>query len=171
MSDISSVIGDYQEFVRRVLKNVERLGINVENFPIDHICFRVGSAEEYVDYKAKLLPYTVKYVENFHHGRPILKLILREPLLVDGYSIPLIELPSPKKEVTYKTGLEHLEMAVGEKFLEFKYKYRSKSSGEDDSGLYNKPFYFTFSDGTTFKIHKRPLEEVLRLEEAEFIIT
>ncbi len=170
MSNIQEVIGDYATFVKTVLQKAREAGFNPAHYPIDHLCFRVKSLDDYFIYKGKLLSYAKEYVENVHHGRPIIKIVLMEPLIVDEYKIPLIELPAPKSNVEYVNGLEHLELAVGDDYSLLKEKYSNTFTGEEDSGPYNKPLLINLDDGKTLKIHQHSLYEVLTLEKATFVL-
>ena len=163
---VAEVVGDYRAFVRAGLQKVAEKGIDVKDYPIDHLCFRVGTIEEYEKAKKALLALSKGFLENPHHGRPISKFQLVNPLQVDSYSIPIIELPSPKPE--RKSGLEHFEMVVGEDYDGLNEKYAGLWSGIEDSGEFNKPLFINFDDGTSVKFHKLSLDEVVRLEGNNF---
>ena len=54
-------------------------------------------------------------VENIWNGRPISKILLREPLEVEPHvTVDLIELLPPPHQRTYKMGLEHVGVVVGD---------------------------------------------------------
>ena len=166
---INDIVGDCNSFVRDLLQRVRSVGIDIGNYPIDHICYRASTFEEYKEIKNKLLEISRAYVENIHHDRPITKFILKEPLLCDGYAIPLLELPAPKPESNFASGLEHFEMVVGNDFEVFKEQYKNFWGGADDSGEYNQPVYITFDNVKTVKFHQYSLDEVLRKEGKVFI--
>ena len=104
------------------------------------------------------------FVENVHHGRPIAKFILNEPLRLRHYETSVIELPAPKIGKTYQRGLEHFEMTVGKTFEEFRKKFHSLWMGQDNSGPYNQTVFIALKSGFTIKFHERTILEVLKLE-------
>lgn len=168
MNNLQSIIGDYEYFISNLLKHLENKNINITNYPIDHLCYRTSTLDEYNAMKKNLLTFSKSYIENIHHGRPITKFILSKPIIYKDYSITLIELPAPQKNHTYDTGLEHLEMVVKNNFDIFKNKYKSIWTGSDDSGPYNQTIFIDF-DKHKVKFHKRSLLDVLKLENQKFI--
>jgi len=168
MDNIQSIIGDYKDFVANLLGCLANKNIELDNYQIDHLCYRVRTLDEYNTMKKSLMNFSQEYVENVHHDRPIAKFILKEPLRYQNYSIPLIELPAPQENKSYDSGLEHLEIVVGDDFEILKDKYKSIWTGGDDSGIYNQTIFIDF-DGYKVKFHKYSLWEVLQLEKREFI--
>lgn len=168
MDEIQSVIGNYKDFISNLLKHLENKNIEINNYPIDHLCYRTKTLDEYNAMKTSIISFSKEYVENIHHNRPITKFILKEPLQYKNYSIPLIELPAPQKDIIYNSGLEHLEMAVGNDFAALKEKYSSLWTGSDDSGIYNQTIFIDFGEHKV-KFHKHSLLEVLKLENRKFI--
>ncbi len=168
MNNIQSIIGDYKDFISHLLACLKDKNIEINNYQIDHLCYRTKTVEEYNSMKKNIMLFSKEYVENIHHGRPITKFLLTKPLKYKNYSIPLIELPSPQKNITYNSGLEHLEIVVGENFDILKNKYKSVWTGSDDSGIYNQTVFIDF-DEHKVKFHKHSLLEVLKLEKRKFI--
>ncbi len=165
--NITHVIGDYRVFVFDLLERLESRGINFDDYPIDHLCYRVSSISNYREMKNELMDFSQSYAESIHHGRPITKFVPREPLIFDRYLIDLIELPAPKDGIHYNDGLEHFEMVVPE-FDEFKERYKHLWTRTEDSGPFNQPVCIEFDKGTV-KFHKHSLIEVLRREGVEFV--
>ena len=161
---LEEILGNYRIFVQDSLRKARESGIDLKGYPIDHLCYRVETLEDYERMKQQLMRLSKGFLENAHHGRPISKFLLREPLQVDGYSIPVIELPAPRLGQNTKTVLEHLEMVVGEDYPSLKNKHESLWSGIDDSGEFNQPVYITFENGNSVKFHRLPITEVVRLE-------
>jgi predicted metalloenzyme YecM len=83
----------------------------------------------------------------------------------------MIELPGPQEHVFFNSGLEHLEMVVGNNFKNFKERYNNAWNGFDDSGLHNQPVYVNLSKNRKVKFHEYSLEEVLKMEKRKFIET
>src|SRR5437868_942573 len=131
--EIKGIIGDYGAFFRELLKKVQDLGIEVDRFPVDHLCYRVETLERYEVVKNLLTPLSKARGENIHHDRPIAKFLLKNPLEISGYRISLIELPAPKPIKFYPEGLEHFEMVVGEQYPNFREKYKDLWTAFEDS--------------------------------------
>jgi uncharacterized protein len=164
---LKEVIGDYKSFVSELLAKVSEAGIDVKDYPIDHLCYRAETSEDYESVKAELSALSAGVLENAHHGRLVAKFLLSHPIAVEGYTIPVIEVPSPKPGHIAKTGLEHFEMVVGGDYEVLKSQHRW--SGMDDSGPHNQPVYITFESGNSVKFHKLPITEVVRLEGNSFV--
>jgi predicted metalloenzyme YecM len=82
------IIGDYQFFIKDLLEQVKSIGIDIEDYCIDHLCYRVSSIEEYAEMKDKLMVISQRYIENIHHDRPIAKLFSRSLFLATGILYP-----------------------------------------------------------------------------------
>lgn len=162
--DLVEIIGDYKSFVQDTLKRATDAGVDLKDYPIDHLCFRVQTVEEYQRIKPLIQKFSKGVLENAHHGRPVTKFLLSEPLIVGNYEIPVIEMPAPKQGQVINTGLEHLEMVVGDDYERIKERYASLWSGTDDSGEFNQPMFVAFNNGHSIKFHKLPISEVIKLE-------
>ena len=166
--DLTKIIGDYPLFVSTLLTCLDKAGIKYDGFQIDHLCYRTETQEGYEMMKDNLRAVSSGFLENIHNGRQISKFLLKDPLSVRGYKIPLIELPAPKAGRFYESGLDHFEMAVGEGFADFAEKYRNLWTGADDGGVRNQTVSITFDNWKTAKFHKLPLVEILKIEGHEF---
>ncbi len=162
--DLTKIIGDYPFFVSTLLSGLDKAGIKYDGYQIDHLCYRTETQEGYEIMKDNLRSASSGFLENSHNGRLIAKFLLKEPLSVRGYKIPLIELPAPKAGRFYESGLDHFEMVVGEGFSEFTEKYRNSWTGTNDSGTHNQTVSITFDNWKTVKFHKLPLMEIIKLE-------
>ena len=163
------ILGNYEKFLKDSLKETENIGISTVGYEIDHVCFRVSSTREYDLYKRKLLKISSAFLENIVHGRPISKFILKTPLEEEGYSVSLVELPSPKENRQYKTGLEHIEVVVGNDFESFLNRYKNLFSGEENVTTLNHTVFVTLKGGRTIKFHRFPLTKVVRSEGYNFV--
>jgi len=165
---LTEVIGDYQSFVSDTLKSAIYAGIDLRDYPIDHLCFRTQTVEDYQRTKPLIQNFSKGILENLHHGRPVTKFLLSQPIIIGEYEIPVIEMPVPRPGQVIQTGLEHLEMVVGDDYEIIKERYNGLWSGADDSGEFNQPMFITFENGHSIKFHKLPISEVIRLEGNSF---
>lgn len=104
---LKQVLGDYNQFLDRLLMH---LGSIASGRQIDHICYRVETADQYESTKALLLGFGCLLTESLVGGRPISIIQLTTPIQHGGFTIPFIELPSPKEGSHYNGGLEHAEV-------------------------------------------------------------
>src|SRR5215510_14501278 len=103
------ILGGYTESFTVQADRLERLGIDIDGFEISHLAFRTETLAEYLVVRQKLESICSANVENTWNGRPISKLLLREPLqLSQNATTSLIELIPPIHQSIYKMGLEHI---------------------------------------------------------------
>jgi len=60
MTDISTLIGDYQVFLNKLLGYIQSIGINFTNLgfaEIDHIVYRFADINKYESFKARLAKF------------------------------------------------------------------------------------------------------------------
>ena len=105
-----------------VIDSVEQIyGISLTEKFIDHICYRCCNVEEYIGICSEMKKYGNLVVEGMISGRPISTFHLHQPIyfqeklgLMRAWTIPCIEIPSPKPGRYYASGLEHIEIVIGD---------------------------------------------------------
>lgn len=156
-----STLSPHEIFLDELFDHITRDGIDVSSYELDHLCYRVGTLREYDDMREVLSNMGVLLTEAEIDGRPISTYALTMPLIYRGRTIRLIELPAPKQSVSYKTGWEHAEFAVGEDpktwmtrypYLDWDTRALSKSVNSDVSRKY---------DVMCVKFHEYPLDYVI----------
>ncbi|MBI3980925.1 VOC family protein [Candidatus Microgenomates bacterium] len=169
MKSISQIIGDYQGFFSDMLFHLDNLKINVKNFPLTHICYRVATFPEYESIREQIIPLGKSFSETIFNGRPITLVILKQPLVFkEGFSVSLLELPAPKMSHRYPTGLEHAGFFVGETLPQFKRQYKTVLTGTKDRGKYSQPAFVTLKNGSVVKFYERTLLDVVNLQGVKF---
>lgn len=123
MHPLESHISSPTTFLDKVFSSLDEAGVDVSNFFLDHICYRVESAEAYEEYKTILANFGTLLSETAIQGRPIATYKLHDPIVYKDRSIPLLELPSPKPGIPYPRGLEHAEFVIDCSFQEFMAQY------------------------------------------------
>lgn len=107
-------------FISKVQAKVTKLGIDTSKFQIDHICYRTSTQEEYVARKRELEDVGELLIESIVGGRMIATYRLKTPIVcLDGSTINVVELPSPKVGSEYVSGLEHCEFVITGALEEF----------------------------------------------------
>lgn len=107
MTDFHS---QFRTFINDLERRLLRIGINLEEYAIDHACFRVRTIEEFEKFREELKVISVVYSEAFHNERQFLIFILKRPLIYDNARIYTIEFAEPGGSDAYETGFQHIEI-------------------------------------------------------------
>lgn len=166
---VIEILGDYTQFYAMQVARLNKLGIDIDGFAVGHLAFRTESLAEYLTMRQVLETICSANVENLWNGRPISKLLLREPLqLSKNVTTSLIELIPPVHQGIYKMGWEHIGVVVGETFADFGKLFADKFSGQQNQGEFCQPYYISFSDHTNVKFYRYSLLEVCIREGKQF---
>jgi predicted metalloenzyme YecM len=166
---IADIIGDYRAFAAQQRDRLTARGIDISPYELGHLAFRVPEWDEYLHVRTLLERHATANVEGVWNGRPMSMIVLAEPLRVlDGQSIPLIELIPPVHQRVYKMGMEHVGVVVGEEVDAFSREHRAALTGQQFQNEWNEPYYILFEDFTHVKFHRRPLREVVELQGGVF---
>jgi len=120
---INEFLGDHTVFLDLIFSLLKNDQINVKNYALDHICYRVETIDSYKSISARILEYAALLTESQIQGRSISTFKLHEPLQYQDRKIYLIELPSPKSSSPYPKGFEHVEFVVGDELFGFEKKH------------------------------------------------
>lgn len=136
---------------------------------ISHLVFRTKTLEEYLAVRQQLESVCSANVENTWNGRPISRLLLREPWqLSRNAEISLIELIPPVHQTVDKMGWEHVGIVIREAFADFAQLPSVKFTGQQDQGEFCQPYFITFPDYTNVKFYRYSLQHVCVLEGKRF---
>jgi hypothetical protein len=92
-------------------------------------------------------------------------ILLATPLeILDGMSVPLIELIPPVHQRVYKMGLEHLGVVVGDEVEAFSRQHRAALTGQQFQSADNEPYYVLFEDFTHVKFYRVSLHDGVVLQ-------
>jgi predicted metalloenzyme YecM len=154
-------------FLERLLAELDQLGVEVNGLHLDHLCYRVGTTERYMQLRNELCADGELLAETMLGGRPIATFRLHVPIVHDGRSIHLVELPAPKPGSPYAEGWEHAEFVVDEDLLSFTQRYQQvKWDLSDLDKPVNADVRLRLGD-ISVKFHRMALDEVIRREQAE----
>jgi predicted metalloenzyme YecM len=164
-NNLFSIIGDYQSFLKQILKEVVEEGFDLSDFvQMDHMCYRVESLDSYKTKKQELAKFGQLLGEAQVNGRPITTFRLHEPVRYQQWRIDAMELPAPKEGVATKEGLEHVELVLfddKEVFLK-KYAHKQFEMQAADRGI-NPEISFKLPTYTV-KFHLLNLPTVVYIE-------
>lgn len=160
-----TILGNSTPFLDKVFSSLTEDGISVEAFELDHICYRVETAERYEEVKAALLAAGVLLTEKPIGGRPIATIKLHEPIVYHDRVIACVELPMPKDGSPYVEGYEHVEFVIDEPLRRFTKRYPTlKFDLKGVNKRINADVRLRYEDFSV-KFHEYPLEYVItRLE-------
>ncbi len=109
---LSDVITDPMVFLDDLFNKLDDIGLELDKYPLDHICYRVSTLDEYQTKKTDLMELGELLIESMVNGRLISTFRLHSPIVYKNRSIDLLELPAPKPGHSYKSGLEHVEFVT-----------------------------------------------------------
>jgi predicted metalloenzyme YecM len=134
------------------------------HWSIDHLCYRANSAEGYLRLRNLFTDWSTLLIESEVNGRMIATFKLHKPVVYQGSTINLVELPAPKKGKVTIEGFEHIEVVCDVPLERIKTEF--SHCRFDESGL-AKPFNQELEiplNQCALKFHYLSLESVIRLE-------
>ena len=168
---VGDIIGDYRAFAARQRDRLVARGIDIRQYQLSHLAFRVPEWDEYVHLRNRLEHHAVINREKVWNGRPISLIVPAEPMeVLDGKAVPLIELIPPVHQRVYKMGLEHLGVVVGEEFDLFVETHKPVLTGQQFQGPNSTPdpVYILFEDFTHVKFYRLSLRASVELHAGPF---
>lgn len=169
--DIKQLIGDYDVFVSLVDSTLIEMGIDEsEIVMIDHLCYRVESIEEYKTMKAQLVHFGTIIGEIMINGRLIATYDLETPIQTTKWRIPYIELPAPKHDSFYSSGLEHAEIVVNGSLEKFKKRHNNLRFKDSNNSKKINPELTLIDTPVGIKFHELQLGAVVRIEQAMNVV-
>ena len=163
---MKEIIGDYDTFIDGVDAGLSASGVDRSELAMmDHICYRVGTQARYDEMLGILSKAAILLGEAVISGRNIATFELHDYIKVDGWTVPYLELPEPKKASPYPEGLEHAELVVIgglDRFAE-----RHSNLVFDTKGMSKdiNPELSLKTDLLSVKFHEQPLGAVVRIEQ------
>lgn len=158
---LQSLLGDPSPFLAKLFAQLDKDGIDVSNYVLDHICYRVGSNVRYEEIKEELMKSCELLKEAILRERRISVFRLSEPIVFEGREIWCLELPSPRKDLAFKEGFEHVEFVIDVNFEEFMSKYDSIKFNLVSMHRETNPDIIIEYDGFAVKFHHHKLEDAL----------
>ncbi|MFZ1332842.1 MAG: VOC family protein [Flavobacteriales bacterium] len=158
------MIPDPRSFLTELFGSLNKHGIDVRPYELDHICYRVDTEVRYSEMKTTFREHAHLLVESMVSGRLIATYKLNESFLFEGRSITVIELPSPKSGSPYYEGYEHAEFVIDVDPLAFTERYPQLDWDLSGSRkLMNADVRLPFGS-ISVKFHQEALEKVIERE-------
>lgn len=166
---IGDIIGDYRAFAALQRDRLQTRGIDIAPYSLSHIAVRVADWDLYVHQRTLLERHASANSENLWNGRPISLIVLAEPLdVLDGTAVSVIELIPPVHQRTYRMGLEHLGVVIGENVDDFSRRHREALTGQQFQSTHVEPYYILFEDFTHVKFYRNSLYDGATSQGARF---
>ena len=166
---MDEIIGDYAAFFAQQKARLAALSISITGYPLSHLAFRTETLDAYLVIRERIEAFCVANVENVWNGRPISKLLLREPIHVEpGVPVSLIELIPPPHQNVYQMGLEHVGVVVTGDFEAFASAHAGVFTGRQYQSEICQPWYIAFEDHTNVKFYDLSLHDVVMAEGRPF---
>ena len=159
---ITDILGSPDSFLQTIFQNLQQINLDVSNYELDHICYRVETEKDYQEKKIQLSDLGELLVESLIGGRPISTFKLNDPIEYLEREIYLVELPAPKSGSKYQEGFEHVEFVIDKSLEEFKAQYQAIDF--DEKGFQkeiNADLRIGFGKSSV-KFHEHNLEYVIK---------
>lgn len=161
-------LDDIYDFVHAVQRALREDRIDVDNFELDHVCYRVETLTEYEKEKQYLSGIATLLGDNEFviNGRPIATYKLHTPIRVGQRAISVIELPAPKNGSNYSSGFEHAEVVIPFPLAQFINLYPYINWNISDMHKSHNPDVSYSYEGFAVKFHENSLENVIAIEKS-----
>ena len=159
--EISKFLWNFNQFLDRIFENLKKDNIDISNYELDHICYRVSTIEKYDILKNIISSYWILLAENIISGRNISTFKLDRPIIYKNRKIHLLEIPSPKKGSHYDDWFEHVEFVINCSFDDFMNKYSDINFITKDINKKVNPDIKIKYDNYSVKFHKDSLRKFL----------
>jgi len=166
---MSTTLPDPTPFLQQLFAALQADGLKVHGMELDHLCYRVATAERYAALKSLLAQHGSLLVESMVGGRPIATYRLHRPFTYLDRLIAVVELASPKAGSTYPEGYEHVEFVVpgcrsAAELLAFTQRHPALPWDLGDLHKSTNPDVRLRYPGFSVKFHGRSLAEVIAEE-------
>ena len=151
-------------FLEKIFNELESVQIDLRDWPIDHLCYRTSSENNYQKIKNCFQHIGELLVESEVNGRLIATYKLKEPILFKQHRIELIEVPAPKRGKTTIEGFEHIEAVIDISFLELEKLFPHITFNKKAITKEINPDIEVEFGGCAIKFHHQSLEEVIEYE-------
>lgn len=102
----------YEAFLDHVFADIEKMGIDVSHFDLDHIAYTASTKDEYETLRAEILEMGKLVGEDLVGGRRVGVVRLNTDLKYKERNIPGIELIEPVQDKPTESRLDHIEFVT-----------------------------------------------------------
>ena len=167
MNSINRILENPKPFLDNLFQDLKELKIDVENFELDHICYRVETQERYNELKNLMLEISSLLSETLISNRPISTFKLFEPITYLNRDIWVIEIPAPKEGSFYLEGFEHAEFVIDQNLESFMNLYPNIEFNTKSITKPLNPEVGVKMEKSNVKFHELSLEMVCEIEDQQ----
>lgn len=160
-NNLLNKLWDYKIFLDEIFKELQNDDIDVSNYQLDHICYRVSTNENYSILKKNFINESTLLAENIIWWREISTFKLHSPIKYKGREISVIEIPSPKLWSDYQDGFEHVEFVINKSFDDFMAMYPNVNFSKKAITKEINPEIKIWYKNWSVKFHHNSLEYVI----------
>lgn len=161
-NEITNLLGNSAPFLDAIFDYLAQKKLNISNYQLDHICYRVETTKKYLYLKEKLSNFGELLIESKINGRSIATFKLYQPIIYKKRKIDCVELPAPKKGSYYQEGFEHVEFVIDAPFEDFMQQHAHLDFiTKDLKKSVNQGITLKETD-FSIKFHQHTLEYVIR---------
>ena len=151
-------IDGYRDFLDSWFSEIEKAGIDVTGFPLDHLGYSADSSEEYDKIKSEFLNIGKLFREAMVSNRRVGIFELFKPLEYKNYLISAVELIEPKTGESRKSGYEHAEFTIDFPFEDLVKKYPNLPWDINNVNRSDFPrLKIVLGNGTELKFNRLPI--------------
>lgn len=100
---------EFNRFITELESRLNKINIDLEDYLVDHVCYRVSSTSEYQVLFDMFREESVLYTTKHFHERKFHLFVLKDSLKHKSISVPYLEFSEPGGSDDYSTGFQHLE--------------------------------------------------------------
>lgn len=165
------ILSEYQQFTDEMRIRIQKLGANLVDFPIDHVCYRAKTLEEHAQLLPLFTSMSVLYTRKFFHERYFYAFFLREPLNSAGLATYMLEFAQPGGSDSYETGFQHLEILTPLPYHKIFTKEQDLKELLFQGKYAEEESYLKWSDKKVLKLKRKPIAfESLAEDNSEIIL-
>lgn len=161
------MIDQAYKFLDKIFSILNERKINIENWKIDHLCYRTTDLENYEKIKNDFSLLGDFLIESEVNGRNIATYKLKSPVIYKGYKIPLVEVPAPKGGRSEVEGFEHIEVVIDISFDQLMKKHPEIDFDTKALSKELNPELVIKFDDCAIKFHHQSLDEIIKIEKAQ----
>lgn len=154
---------DYQPFLDSFFEQIDKSGIDVSTYKLDHFAYQASSPQDYDDIKAELLLMGELASEMVIGERRVAVIKLNTPIHYKEHIIDALEVVEPKAGQVCDSMWQHAEFITPETFESYMEKYPEVNW--DTSSLNRDEFShlkLNFDNGLTLKFLHSPILELVK---------
>lgn len=153
-------------FLSEIEKLLEVHSIDVSNYYLDHMCYRVDTKSRYSELLSIISNEGELLSESIVGGRPITTFKINCFASYLGQEISVVEIPSPKDSNLYVEGFEHVEFVIDCSLASFIKKYSEVNFDvKNIDKIINPEVRLRNSENSiSIKFHTESLENIIAQE-------